>query len=110
MNLKPVIEISLKPHLEDFLRKEFRVSKNGELVLTRRHDIGKFIVAQVLTSDLPVKRPFRSNLVKLILPLTKKNQYSLTRNFLYISKWGEEKISDYLESEFRRRVRDMFER
>lgn len=109
MNVRPTITISLLPHLADFLRKEFSVTKTDEIIITRRKDIGRMISSQILSSELPVNRPFIDNAVKLILPITESNYYILNGRFLWISQWGEEKIRDYIDCEFRRRVRDMFE-
>lgn len=109
MNIRPSIIISIEPHLADFLRREFFVNKNGEVLLSRRNDIGKMIASVVLTSDLPVKRPFCKHPLTLILPVTKNNHYVLSTRYLHVSQWGEEKIQDFVSSEFRRRVRDMFE-
>ena len=109
MNIRPTITISILPHLADFLRKEFCTTKQDEIILTRRNDIGKLISSMVLTSDLPVTRPFCEHPVKLLLPVTKNNHYILNSRYLYVSQWGEEKIQDFVSSEFRRRVRDMFE-
>jgi hypothetical protein len=106
---KPAVTISLKPYLADYCRFIFVTDKEGTVILNRRIDIGKRISSEILISDLPVRRPFISNPATFILPITKNNHYALYGRFYYISKWGEEKIQDYIEAEFRQRVRLLFE-
>lgn len=104
-----ILTISLKPHLADFCRHEMKQDREGNIVLSRRHDIGRHIYSMIVTSDLPVKTLPVSDPVNFIVPVTSANQYVMKYRFVYVSKWGEEKIQDYVESEFNLRVKLMFE-
>jgi len=106
---KPTITISLKPHLADFCRYLFNETKEGAIILTRHHDFGKQISSVVQPCELPVRRPLRPNPITFVLPVTRNNHYALSNSFCMVSKWGEEKIQDYIETEFKRKVRDLFE-
>ena len=106
---KPTITISLKPHLADFCRYLFNETKEGAIILTRHHDFGKQIAAHVQTCELPSRRPIWKDAITFVLPITKNNHYALSNSFYTVSKWGEEKIQDYIETEFKRTVRNMFE-
>lgn len=106
---KPTITISLKPHLADFCRYLFNETKEGAIILTRHHDFGKQISSVVQPCELPMRRPLRPNPITFVLPVTSNNHYALSNSFCTVSKWGEEKINDYIETEFKRTVRDLFE-
>ena len=104
-----VIQIDLPPHLSDYCRHEFGVDDKGNIILRRSHDMGKHIHSHILTSDAPVKDVSSENPTPFTIPITKSNKYLLTSCFLYISKWGEEKICDYIDAEFNQRMRLLFE-
>lgn len=106
---KNIITIDLPPHLADFCRHEMKCDDAGNIILQRSKDIGKHIYSHILTSDMPVKQFPPANPVTFVIPVTGSNRYALESRFLYISKWGEEKIKDYLESEFNHRMRILFE-
>jgi len=106
---KPQVTISLKPHLADYCRYLFETTTDGAIILRRNHDFGKHIPSFVQVCETPVRRPLISNPVTFILPITKSNHYALTHSFYYVSKWGEERIHDYIEAEFKREVRNFFE-
>ena len=55
MSKGSILTISLKPHLADFCRHEMRQDKEGNIILSRKSDIGKHIYSMVMTSDMPVK-------------------------------------------------------
>lgn len=101
--------ISLPLHLADFCRHEMKEDAAGNIILQRSKDIGKHIYSHILTSDMPVKQLPPENPVTFIIPITGANRYALGSRFLYISRWGEEKICDYIESEFNHRMRILFE-
>ena len=106
---KNIITIDLPPHLADYCRHEFGVDNEGYIILRRSHDIGKQIYSHILTSDLPRKQLPGLHPTLFIIPVTKSNRYILGSRFLYISRWGEEKIQDYIESDFNQRMRILFE-
>lgn len=106
---KNIITIDLPPHLADFCRHEFGEDTDGNIILRRSHDIGRQIYAQILTSDLPKKELPWTHPASFIIPVTRSNRYVLVSRFLYISRWGEEKIRDYIESDFNQRMRILFE-
>ena len=106
---KNIITIDLPPHLADYCRHEFGVDNEGNIILRRSHDIGKQIYSHILTSDLPRKQLPGLHPTLFIIPVTKSNRYILGSRFLYISRWGEEKIQDYIESDFNQRMRILFE-
>jgi len=55
---------------------------------------------------MPVKRPFSDDLVSFILPnVTATN---LENKFLYVSRWGEQQINDYLQALFDIEVKYFF--
>lgn len=102
----PTITISIKPHLADFCRNQFSIYKDY-IVLSRTNPIGKMIMSQIITSDVPVKRPFKENQITFILP--KITSYHLENKFLFVSKLGEEFISDYIQSIFDLEARAFFD-
>lgn len=107
---KPQITISLDPVLEAFCRYIFKTAINQkQIIVCRNHDIGKLIHSNVITSDLPVRRPFDINPVTFILPVNKVNHHAIKFHFLAVSNWGEQKIQDGIEYEFRRWVDKKFE-
>lgn len=106
---KNIITIDLPPHLADYCRHEFGVDNEGNIILRRSHDIGKQIYSHILTADLPPKQLPGLHPTPFIIPVTKSNRYILGSRFLYISRWGEEKIQDYIEADFNQRIRILFE-
>ena len=107
---KPKIIINLDPVLEAYCRFIFSsIPDQKEIVVSRHHDIGKLIHSNINTSDLPIRRPFLENPVTFILPVNHKNQHALKHHFLYVSNWGEQKIADGIEYEFKAWVRQRFE-
>jgi hypothetical protein len=111
MNTRPQITISLSPLLESYCRlicnsdpgeKEIRLRKN--------YDIAKLIHSNVITADAPVRRPFMEHPVTFILPVDKVNNYALRYHFLYVSIWGEQKITEGIDYEFRRWIIQRFDR
>ena len=106
---KNIITIELPPHLADYCRHEFGEDSEGNIILRRTHDIGKVIYSNILTADLPQKQLPGLYPVRFIIPITKANRYVLVSRFLYISRWGEEKIKDYIDAEFNQRMRVLFE-
>lgn len=110
LQTKPQITISLDPVLEAFCRYIFKTPPNQkQIIVSRCQDIGKLIHSNVITSDLPVRRPFDINPVTFIIPVNKVNHHAVSFNFLKISNWGEQKIQDGIEYEFRRWVNLKFE-
>ena len=97
MSKGSILTISLKPHLADFCRHEMRQDKEGNIILSRKSDIGKHIYSMVMTSDMPVKGLPCTDPVSFIIPVTGANQYIIKYRFIYVSRWGEEKIQDYIE-------------
>ena len=109
LNTKPQITISLDPVLEAFCRYTFKTpAAQKQITVCRNHDIGKLIHSNVITSDLPVRRPFDINPVTFILPVNRVNHHAISFHFLKISNWGEQKIQDGIEYEFRRWVDKKF--
>lgn len=109
MGQTTILTIELPLHLEDYCRHEMRTDKQGRIILRRTHDIGRVIYAQILTYDTPIKRMPYTHPVEFIVPVTGANRYALVSRFLYVSRWGEEKIKDYIECEFNQRMRSIFE-
>lgn len=105
---KPQITINLAPHLHDFLYHEFKRDDKEAVVLSTANDIGKYISSMVTIKDRPPKKVEMENPITLILPIQEENHYILTHNFLYIPKWKEKMIQDYLESSWKIRVREYF--
>ncbi len=52
---RPYITINLKPILHDFMLHEFNSTEDGAILLTERHDIGRYINTMWSVSDKPVK-------------------------------------------------------
>lgn len=105
---KPQITISLDKHLHDFLHHEYNTDENGAFLLTKRSDICIYIDSMWCVSDLPVKPNVKENAVTFILPLSDINHRILREHFIYVPSWKELQIQQFIESEFRRRVRDFF--
>lgn len=93
-----ILTISLKPHLADFCRHEMRQDKEGNIILSRKTDIGKYIYSNIVTADTPVKGLPVSDPVNFLVPVTGANQYVMKYRFVHVSRWGEEKIQDYIEA------------
>lgn len=91
-----IVTISLKPYHEKFLRHQFE-SPKGDIQISRTHEMGKFISAQVDYSTKPVKHENYENPVKLVIPEVHgiKNE-----GFAFVSATSAIKISDYIESYF----------
>ena len=107
---RPSITISLNPLLEAYCRFTFSTPvAEKEIKLRRPHDIFKLIHSNIISSDLPVKRPFMEHPVTFILPLDNINQYAIRYHFLHVSPWGVQKITDGIEYEFRRWIRERFD-
>jgi len=106
----PIIVIDIKPDLHDFLLHEFGEDASGAIKLNKRSDIGKFIDAMWVVSDLPVKRKFDryNNPVKIILPICQETAYIVRNNFVHIPIYREAQINDYLESQFNLVIREYF--
>ena len=107
---KPKVVISLEPILQNFCRFIFNTDPAERYVrITRKILIGKLIYSTVLTSDIPVKRPSKTNEITFVLPITKEGGYILRWRHIYIPGWAEEKLQDNLEWEFKKWVRERFE-
>lgn len=110
LSTKPQITISLDPLLEAFCRFYFKTpEKQKEIVVSRNKDIGKLIHSNVTTSEFPVKRPLRNNPVTFILPVNKRNHYAIRFHFLTVNSWGEQKIQDGIEYEYKKWAEERFE-
>ncbi len=109
MSRNAVLTINLKPHLADYCRHEMKQDVDGNIILSRKSDLGKVISSMVLTSDLPVSAVKCDNPVSFVVPVTAANQYAVKYHFIYVSKWGEQRIQDYIEAEFNQRMRILFE-
>lgn len=105
---KPYVIIDLEPKLQDFLYHEFGFTKVGEVELTRTKDIGEFINAMITISDRPPKIPFGDYPFKLYLPTEEYNWRILRENFIFVPKWKQKQIQDYLDACFKLRVREFF--
>lgn len=111
LSTKPQITIDLEPILESFCRYIFYVPPaQKEIIVSRNHDIGKLIHSNIITNDLPVKRPCLTHPVTFILPVNKVNHKSIRFHFLSVSNWGEQKIQDGIKYEYRAWVKRKFER
>jgi hypothetical protein len=108
MSSNPTITINLNPVLEAYCRWVFE-SKTDEIVINRRHHVGKHIYSLVMPTDRPQPRPEKKHPVTFILPLTEYGKDELRTNYLSIHAWAEEKILDYIDSDFRLWVRNRFE-
>lgn len=105
---KPTVIIDLQEHLHDFLVHEFKEDPTGIIVLTIRHDIGKYIESMWSVSPRPRPPRDMEHPVKIQLPVTDDNHYILENNFIYVPIWKERMINDYLEAEWSRRMKDFF--
>ncbi len=109
MATKTVLTINLRPHLEDFLRHELKTDKDGDIILSRHTDIGKMIFSHILTSGLGPVHPVLDHPVRFTILTNAYNNVFLKHRFCYVDKWGEQKINDYIEAEFRQKMRLIFE-
>jgi hypothetical protein len=105
---KPSITIDLKKHLHDFLLHEFKTDTQGAIILNRHHDVAIYINSMWTVSTYPKMQRKMDNPVTLLLPITEDNHYIVNNSFIFVPVWKEKMINDYLESEFRRRIRDFF--
>lgn len=108
-DLRPQVTIDLKPHLEAYLRYIFKTpEKESKITIDRRLDAGLLITSNLLIAEYPVKCTCKDNPVTLILPLMHETPLQGI-HFFWISRWGEIKINDGLEYEFKMWVRRRFE-
>lgn len=108
-DLRPQVVIDLKPHLEAYLRYIFKTpEKEAKIAIDRRLDAGMLITSMVLISEYPVRCSLKLHPVTLLLPQVHDTPLQ-GNHFFRISEWGEIKINDYLEAEFRQWVRRRFE-
>lgn len=104
-----ILTLNLKPYLEDFCRHELKTDKEGNIILSRHSDIGKMIFSHILTSGSAPAKPVLDHPVKFLLLTNAYNTAFIKYRFCFVDKWGEQKINDYLEAEFRQRIRLIFE-
>lgn len=109
MSSETILTLNLKPHLEDFVRHELKTDKSGNIVLSRHSDIGKMIFSHLLTAGSIQARPLMDHPVKFLVLTNANNSYLLRSRFCYVDRWGEQKINDFIEVEFRQRMRLIFE-
>lgn len=105
----PSINITLNPILEAYCRWIFEADSKGPIKINRKHEIGQHIFANVLPGDKSVSRPRQNNQVTFILPLTEISKDYLRSNFLKVDAWAEERIRDFINSNFRAWIRARFE-
>lgn len=109
MSDRAILTLNLKPHLEDFVRHDLKTDKEGNIILSRHSDIGKMIFSHILTSGIAPAHPVLDHPVKFLLLTNGCNSVFLKYRFCFVDKWGEQKINDYIEAEFRQRMRLIFE-
>lgn len=110
MENKAILILNISPCLEDFVRHELtKTDHDGNIILTRHSDIGKIIYSNLVSGGVKRECPEMENPVKFVIPRNPQNHYLLQYRFCYIDRWGEQKINDYLEAEFRQRIRLIFE-
>ena len=110
-NTRPSVTISLQPLLVSYCRFIFNTPEaDKEITLRRNHDIAKLIHSQVLANDTPVRRACNTDQVSFILALDNINRTALQNHFLYVSAWGEQKIQEGIEYEFKRWLKNCFDR
>lgn len=105
---RPHIIINLRPILQDFMLHEFNSTDDGAIILHERHDIGRFINTMWSISDKPVQKKEYKYPMKLIIPVQPGSAHILRYNFIYVSGWKHVQIMNYIDAEFKRRVRDFF--
>lgn len=110
LTTKPQITFSLPPILEAYCRFVFNTpERQRQIIITRRHDIGKLIFSHIMSGDFSIKRPSFDHAVTFILPVpSTAHEYWLRYRHIYIPRWAEEKITDAIEYEFRSWVKDRF--
>lgn len=112
--MSTVLKLVLKPHLCDFLRHELDSDEKGDLLLTRRSDIGKYICSQITELDVKnftskINASQTCQVLNFVVPRNAQNHYICEYRYCGVSKWAEQKINDFLEIEFKQRVRLLFE-
>lgn len=107
----PTIIIDLAPHLQDFLRHEFRQSGEAHgaaLMVDGKHEIGKMIQAMITVSDRPRKQELKYDPFELALPIQEWNHAIFAENFIYIPEWKQVQLRMFIEACFRLRVKEYF--
>lgn len=111
MNSRPSVTISLSPLLQSYCRFIFNsLPDEKEIRLRRNYDIAKLIHSNVIANDTPIIRPFDVNAITFILAIDNINETALRYHFLHVSKWGEQKIAEGIEYEFRRWLKNCFDK
>lgn len=108
MNDKPQITIELSPHLHDLLYHDFPHENREYVTLNMSSDIGKYITSMIETTHRIPKDVEMKNPITLILPVKEWSHYIFRNRFIYIPKWKEIMIQDFLEATWRLRVREYF--
>lgn len=87
---------------------EFKKDEDGSIILTKRNDIGLYIDSMWSIAKQPCEAVTMQNPVRFILPISEGTHYILKNNFIHVQAWKVVMINQYLEGEFRRRIRDFF--
>ncbi|WP_372648244.1 hypothetical protein [Draconibacterium sp.] len=107
---KPKITFSLDPLHQAYCRHLFNSEPGSKyIIVSRRSIVGKLIHSFIFPSNFPVNRPLIENPVTFVLPVKNTNHYIYKSRFIYIPKWAEEKLQDYIEADFKCWVRERFE-
>lgn len=107
---RPQVTVSLSPLLEAYCRFVFGTPPDEkEISINRKKDIGKLIHAHILSKKYAIKGPSIKNPVTVILPVNPENQNGILSGFLYVDRWGMQKIQDGIENEFRKFVERRYE-
>lgn len=110
---KPKITFNLDPVLQAYCRFIFKspydTKYSKQVILSRRHDIGKLIFSHIQNADIRFKQPLFTNPITFILPVPKEHVYWIRYRFIYVPRWVEEKYADGIEYEFKKWVERMFD-
>lgn len=85
-------------YYEDYLRHIF--SSDGEIVLTRTNEVGKYIYSRIRESDLPVHTSICKGDIVIKLFIPDSHSVSFGNKFIYFSVADVELINDFISAHF----------
>lgn len=88
-----------KPYFAAYLKHIFSFQEESGLSIERTHKIGKYIYAFVMRREFPVNPTPSKNSILLKLPVG-QNLEHYENKFLYIDKYCERQINDFIDSYF----------
>lgn len=108
---RPMIVIDLDPMQEAFCRYVFETPEKENIIqINRRNAIGKHIYSHIQPTDFGTykQRETCKNPVRFALEVNGAAA-AITSRFVYVDRWGEQKIRDFIDSSYDLWLKRFFE-